>query len=99
MRSSRQSGEGANLSTYSKNHAPASVARLSANTASAAAAAGSSRALAVQLFFIAASVPAPATSNLPILKAEARPSGSNVIWKQRHMEGGPSDRRRLRPNI
>src|SRR5215468_7143279 len=41
MRCARQSGQGAILTTNSKNQAPASVARLTMNIAPAAAAAGS----------------------------------------------------------
>src|SRR6516165_1606240 len=56
MRCMRQRGQGASLSTYSKNHAPPSVARLSTKTAIAAAAAGSALARSAQFWLGSADV-------------------------------------------
>src|SRR5262252_1131412 len=93
MRCIRQSGQGASLSAYSKNHAPASVARLSPKAAIAAAAAGSALARSIQPCLIerdvviAAFAPllamliAADCGNLPVRRADARASAGEVEWR------------------
>src|SRR5271155_6009384 len=73
MRCSRQSGQGGSLTTYSKNQAPRMVAVASTKTANAAAAAGSAQSRLIQPCFIVLSPRLQAGSNVPILRAEARP--------------------------
>src|ERR1700733_13794963 len=91
MRSSRQSGQGGRPTAYSKNQAPPSVARLKANTANAAAAAGSARARSIRpgrmtdvrfIAFIVVLPLRPYARHVPIHKAEARtlPSVRAVRW-------------------
>src|SRR6516225_8301381 len=81
MRCMRQSGQGASLSTYSNNHPPASVARLTTKAAPAAVAAGSAASRSVQFVFIVAHSGALAGKRsggtLPVLCVEARASRGN----------------------